>query len=219
MAWLSLTELSKCQWHGVGLVQVLCAQMIQTEYSALCMLVACQWKSSQKQCLQTFSRTLERYVCVRTSRCVLLRTSETTCVNTIHCTFECAMVLSCSSTLGSQSPVLFALISWSCCQQVLAVRKSGRFAWVEFTSIQAAHQALTLDGELLGSNMLKISQSKTPIHTAGWRAPVCHAKSGFSDQFSFDSGEMRDMNCMPVYHHCYIMLYTCTQLPSANVQC
>lgn len=56
--------------------------------------------------------------------------------------------------------------------QVLAVRKSGRFAWVEFTSIQAAHQALTLDGELLGSNMLKISQSKTPIHTAGWRAPV-----------------------------------------------
>ena len=56
--------------------------------------------------------------------------------------------------------------------QVLAVRKSGRFAWVEFTSIQAAHQALTLDGELLGANMLKISQSKTPIHTAGWRAPV-----------------------------------------------
>lgn len=55
--------------------------------------------------------------------------------------------------------------------EVLAVRKSGRFAWVEFTSIQAAHQALTLDGELLGSNMLKISQSKTPIHTAGWRAP------------------------------------------------
>ena len=58
--------------------------------------------------------------------------------------------------------------------QVLAVRKSGRFAWVEFTSIQAAHQALTLDGELLGANMLKISQSKTPIHTAGWRAPVSH---------------------------------------------
>lgn len=56
--------------------------------------------------------------------------------------------------------------------QVLAVRKSGRFAWVEFTSIQAAHQALTLDGGLLGANMLKISQSKTPIHTAGWRAPV-----------------------------------------------
>jgi len=55
---------------------------------------------------------------------------------------------------------------------VLAVRKSGRFAWVEFTSIQAAHQALTLDGGLLGANMLKISQSKTPIHTAGWRAPV-----------------------------------------------
>ncbi|KAL3161611.1 hypothetical protein ABBQ32_010469 [Trebouxia sp. C0010 RCD-2024] len=55
--------------------------------------------------------------------------------------------------------------------EVLAVRKSGRFAWVEFTSIQAAHQALTLDGELLGANMLKISQSKTPIHTAGWRAP------------------------------------------------
>ncbi|KAA6426169.1 MAG: RNA-binding RBP37 [Trebouxia sp. A1-2] len=55
--------------------------------------------------------------------------------------------------------------------EVLAVRKSGRFAWVEFTSIQAAHQALTLDGGLLGANMLKISQSKTPIHTAGWRAP------------------------------------------------
>ena len=56
--------------------------------------------------------------------------------------------------------------------QVLAVRKSGRFAWVEFSTIQAAHQALQLDGEPLGTGMLKISQSKTPIHTAGWRAPV-----------------------------------------------
>lgn len=57
-------------------------------------------------------------------------------------------------------------------EQVLAVRKSGRFAWVEFSTIQAAHQALALDGEPLGTGMLKISQSKTPIHTAGWRAPV-----------------------------------------------
>ena len=57
-------------------------------------------------------------------------------------------------------------------EQVLAVRKSGRFAWVEFSTIQAAHQALQLDGEPLGTGMLKISQSKTPIHTAGWRAPV-----------------------------------------------
>ena len=56
--------------------------------------------------------------------------------------------------------------------QVLAVRKSGKFAWVKFSTIQTAHQALTLDGEPLAGGILKISQSKTPIHTAGWRAPV-----------------------------------------------
>ena len=57
--------------------------------------------------------------------------------------------------------------------QVNAVRKSGRFAWVEFATLQASQQALTLDGESLGAGIMKVSQSKTPIHTAGWRAPVC----------------------------------------------
>lgn len=56
--------------------------------------------------------------------------------------------------------------------QVNAVRKSGRFAWVEFATLQASQQALTLDGESLGAGIMKVSQSKTPIHTAGWRAPV-----------------------------------------------
>eukprot|EP00951_Prasinocladus_malaysianus_P031958 scaffold309028_cov42-Prasinocladus_malaysianus.AAC.1 len=53
--------------------------------------------------------------------------------------------------------------------EVIAVRKSGRFAWVEFESVKAANQALGLDGESLGNSTLRISQSKTPIHTAGWR--------------------------------------------------
>jgi hypothetical protein len=57
--------------------------------------------------------------------------------------------------------------------QVNAVRKSGRFAWIEFATLQAAQQALALDGESLGNGMMKVSASKTPIHTAGWRAPVC----------------------------------------------
>ena len=56
--------------------------------------------------------------------------------------------------------------------QVLAVRKSGRFAWIEFGTLQAAQMAMSLDGESLGNGILKISTSKTPIHTAGWRAPV-----------------------------------------------
>eukprot|EP00191_Tetraselmis_sp_GSL018_P024644 CAMPEP_0177625698 /NCGR_PEP_ID=MMETSP0419_2-20121207/30246_1 /TAXON_ID=582737 /ORGANISM="Tetraselmis sp., Strain GSL018" /LENGTH=355 /DNA_ID=CAMNT_0019126677 /DNA_START=1031 /DNA_END=2096 /DNA_ORIENTATION=- len=53
--------------------------------------------------------------------------------------------------------------------EVIAVRKSGRFAWVEFESVKSANQALSLDGETLGNSSLRISQSKTPIHTAGWR--------------------------------------------------
>ena len=56
--------------------------------------------------------------------------------------------------------------------QVNAVRKSGRFAWVEFASLAVSQQALALDGESLGSGVMKVSQSKTPIHTAGWRAAV-----------------------------------------------
>lgn len=55
--------------------------------------------------------------------------------------------------------------------EVNAVRKSGRFAWVEFATLQAAQHALTLDGEQLGTGCMKVSASKTPIHTAGWRAP------------------------------------------------
>jgi hypothetical protein len=63
--------------------------------------------------------------------------------------------------------------------QVNAVRKSGRFAWVEFATLQAAQHALTLDGEQLGTGCMKVSASKTPIHTAGWRAPVSiSSKSG-----------------------------------------
>ena len=58
------------------------------------------------------------------------------------------------------------------CTQVNAVRKSGRFAWVEFATLQAAQQAMSLDGEALGTGIMKVSTSKTPIHTAGWRAPV-----------------------------------------------
>ncbi len=56
--------------------------------------------------------------------------------------------------------------------QVNAVRKSGRFAWVEFATLQAAQTAMSLDGESLGSGTMKVSASKTPIHTAGWRAQV-----------------------------------------------
>ena len=52
---------------------------------------------------------------------------------------------------------------------VSAVRISGRFAWVEFSQQGSAQQALTLDGQQLGAGSLRISQSKTPIHTAGWR--------------------------------------------------
>lgn len=56
--------------------------------------------------------------------------------------------------------------------QVNAVRKSGRFAWVEFATLQAAQTAMSLDGESLGNGIMKVSTSKTPIHTAGWRAQV-----------------------------------------------
>lgn len=52
------------------------------------------------------------------------------------------------------------------------MRKSGRFAWVEFNTLQAAMAATNLDGESLGSGTMKVSASKTPIHTAGWRAQV-----------------------------------------------
>ncbi|BDA45908.1 probable polyadenylate-binding protein-interacting protein 8 at N-terminal half [Coccomyxa sp. Obi] len=54
--------------------------------------------------------------------------------------------------------------------EVNAVRKSGRFAWVEFQTLQAAQTAMSLDGESLGTGTMKVSASKTPIHTAGWRA-------------------------------------------------
>ena len=50
------------------------------------------------------------------------------------------------------------------------MRKSGRFAWIEFASLQSAQQALALDGESMGTGTMKVSASKTPIHTAGWRA-------------------------------------------------
>ena len=88
-----------------------------------------------------------------------------------------------ASHIGTASAATLVLSPALVLLQVLAVRKSGRFAWVEFSTIQAAHQALQLDGEPLGTGMLKISQSKTPIHTAGWRAPVgllCFAHRPFA---------------------------------------
>lgn len=72
----------------------------------------------------------------------------------------------------SHLPAAASLIGTASAAQVNAVRKSGRFAWVEFGTLQAAQQALTLDGESLGAGVMKVSQSKTPIHTAGWRAQV-----------------------------------------------
>ncbi|KAK9786797.1 hypothetical protein WJX73_003056 [Symbiochloris irregularis] len=78
--------------------------------------------------------------------------------------------------------------------EVNAVRKSGRFAWVEFATLQASQQALTLDGESLGSGIMKVSQSKTPIHTAGWRAPkfrdVIPLSTGAQEQSPPHSGNL-----------------------------
>ena len=56
--------------------------------------------------------------------------------------------------------------------QVNAVRKSGRFAWVEFRTLQAAQAAMLLDGGSLGTATINVSASKTPMYTAGWRAQV-----------------------------------------------
>ena len=43
---------------------------------------------------------------------------------------------------------------------------------MEFATLQAAQTAMSLDGEALGNGIMKVSTSKTPIHTAGWRAQV-----------------------------------------------
>mmetsp|Transcript_22183 Transcript_22183/g.42312 ORF Transcript_22183/g.42312 Transcript_22183/m.42312 type:complete len:301 (+) Transcript_22183:1-903(+) len=53
--------------------------------------------------------------------------------------------------------------------EVTAVRISGRFAWVEFTDVRAANAALALDGETTGGHHLRVSQSKSAIHSNGLR--------------------------------------------------
>lgn len=58
------------------------------------------------------------------------------------------------------------------CFQVVAVRKNGRFAWVEFGTVSGMQAALNLDGEPMGNSTMKVQQSRTPIMNAGWRASV-----------------------------------------------
>lgn len=58
---------------------------------------------------------------------------------------------------------------FSVCGPVIGVRISGdsspRFAWVEFVTREAALSALSLDGQELGNQTLRISPSKTAIQT------------------------------------------------------
>ncbi|GMH40146.1 hypothetical protein BSKO_08050 [Bryopsis sp. KO-2023] len=56
------------------------------------------------------------------------------------------------------------------CGEVVAVRKNGRFAWVEFATMSGMQAALNLDGECMGNSTMKVQQSRTPIMNAGWRA-------------------------------------------------
>ncbi|CAG9460471.1 unnamed protein product [Pedinophyceae sp. YPF-701] len=70
--------------------------------------------------------------------------------------------------------------------KVIAVRRSGRFAWVEFETAEEAQKALACDGELFGNATMRISTSKTPIHTAGWVNPTAASK--------FGDGGRRDQN-------------------------
>jgi hypothetical protein len=51
--------------------------------------------------------------------------------------------------------------------EVVAVRISGKFAWVEFADVRAAHTTLALDGETTGGHHLRVSQSKSAIHSNG----------------------------------------------------
>lgn len=51
--------------------------------------------------------------------------------------------------------------------EVTAVRISGRFAWVEFGDVRAANASLALDGESTGGHHLRVSQSKSAIHSNG----------------------------------------------------
>jgi len=53
--------------------------------------------------------------------------------------------------------------------EVTAVRISGRFAWVEFVDVRAANATLALDGETTGGHSLRVSQSKSAIHSNGLR--------------------------------------------------
>lgn len=55
--------------------------------------------------------------------------------------------------------------------EVTAVRISGRFAWIEFADVRAANAALGLDGESTGGHHLRVSQSKSAIHSNGLKRP------------------------------------------------
>lgn len=58
------------------------------------------------------------------------------------------------------------MLPWSS-GEVTAVRISGRFAWVEFADVRAANAALQLDGHNTGGHHLRVSQSKSAIHSNG----------------------------------------------------
>lgn len=62
---------------------------------------------------------------------------------------------------------------FSVCGEVTAVRISGdgvtqpRFSWVEFSTRESAYGALSLDGQMLGTQQLRISPSKSAIQSNG----------------------------------------------------
>mmetsp|Transcript_25823 Transcript_25823/g.31314 ORF Transcript_25823/g.31314 Transcript_25823/m.31314 type:complete len:417 (+) Transcript_25823:113-1363(+) len=66
---------------------------------------------------------------------------------------------------------------FSVCGEVTAVRISGdgfnstRYAWVEFAVLESAYGALSLDGQVLGSQQLRISPSKSAIQSNGLIKP------------------------------------------------
>ena len=62
---------------------------------------------------------------------------------------------------------------FSVCGEVCAVRLSGdgrdaqRFAWVEFTTQESSQGSMSLDGQMLGTQQLRISASKCAIYVNG----------------------------------------------------
>jgi hypothetical protein len=45
-----------------------------------------------------------------------------------------------------------------------------RNAWLEFIDVGSAQRAISLDGHVVKSGPVRVSSSKTPIHSAGWVA-------------------------------------------------